>query len=328
MRAMLRLGTHTVKPVGVGSLSVTCAALRGLDVSDVTRALHEAIELGLDLVEVSAEEAAERLVGDAIRSLRVRDRVVGALRVPALVERLGVPTRDVLPERLPARYVQDRVEAALRTTRLDVLPLAQLGLRAAWRTSTAWPELEGTCARLVREGKVLEWGAFVETIEDDTAELAQPPFISIAVPFNLCERAAEPVLAAAAERSIAVLARRPLAGAALAGALGPGVQLRLHDDRRAFDAHQLERIAVGVAKLAAHVKDEPSAARSSEAAKHQLERNARPEEIHCTTVAELALRWVIARGAIALPRLHRSEHVAEAVAIAAAPPLPPLDLDI
>ena len=328
MPAMFRLGTRTVKAVGVGGLSVTCAALRGLDAGDVTRALHAAIAAGLDLIEVAPEEAAEHLAGDAIRTLRVRDRVVAALRVPALVERIGVPTRDVLPERMPARYVQDRIEAALRTTRLDALPLAQLALRAAWQSSTAWPELLGTCARLVREGKVLEWGALVDTIEDDTANLAQPPFVSLAVPFNLCERAAEPVLAAAAEKSIAILARRPLAGGALAGTLGPGVQLRLHDDRRSIDAHQLERIAVGVAKLAAHVKREPAAARSCDAAKLQLERNVRPAEVHCETLPELALRWVISRGAIALPRLHRADHVADALLILAAPPLPPRELDI
>ncbi|HEU4612514.1 MAG TPA: aldo/keto reductase [Kofleriaceae bacterium] len=359
--------SRSTLPVGSGDVSVSRAVQRGLDAGDVTRALHDALLAGIDLVDVAPEEPAERLVGEVIRTLRLRDRVVVACRVPAIGERHGAPTRDTLPERLPPRYLQERVESALRTTRLEVLPLAQLGLRAAWRSSSAWPELAGTCARLVREGKVLDWGALVDEIEDDTAELAHEPWLAtLSVPFSLCERAAErllevasgaaPVPAAspapapaaappisslilspfdivqAAEPAqpasavqvprITVLARRPLAGGALAGTLGPGAKLRATDDRRTLDDRTLERIAVAVAKLAAFTKQVPAAARSCDAAKLQLEQNRRPDELHASTVAELALRYAITRGAIALPRLHRREHVAEAVAAAHAPPLP------
>ena len=327
--------SRSLPPVGAGDVSVSRAAKRGLDATDVARSLHNVLEAGLDLVDVAAEEAAEALVADTIRALRVRDRVVAAYRVPAIAERLGIPTRDVLPERLPPRYIVDRVESLLRATRLEVLPLAQLGLRAAWRSSSAWPEVTGTCARLVREGKVLDWAAYVGAIEDDTAELASEPWLAaISVPFSLCERAADavvtaaaavssaPATTAAAERKLVVLARRPLAGGALAGVLGPGAKLRLHDDRRALDDRTLERFAIGAAKLAAFAKQTPPAARSCEAAKAQLETNRRPAELHVQTVAELALRYVVTRGAIALPRLHRGEHVPEALIAAHSPPLP------
>jgi aryl-alcohol dehydrogenase-like predicted oxidoreductase len=327
--------SHSIPPVGFGDVSVSRAAHRGLDAGDVRRAVHHVIEAGLDLIDVAAEEAAEELVADAVRSLRVRDRVITAYRVPAIAQRLGIPTRDVLPERLPPRYIQDRVESLLRATRLEVIPLAQLGVRAAWRASKAWPEVVGTCARLVREGKVLDWAAFVDTVEDDTHELSTEPWLAaISVPFSLCERAADPVIDAAAavtaapatsaalERKLAVFARRPLGGGALAGALGPGAKLRLHDDRHSLDARTLERFAVAAAKLAAFAKQTPPAARSCDAAKAQLERNKRPDEVHVQTVAELALHYVVTRGAIALPRLHRIEHVAEALIAAHSPPLP------
>jgi diketogulonate reductase-like aldo/keto reductase len=96
------------------------------------------------------------------------------------------------------------------------------------------------------------------------------------------------------------------------------VKLLRGDDRSELP---LEKLAVGAAKLAAFVKREPPAARSCDAAREQLEKNVRPPHLEVMTVAELALRWVIDRGAIALPRLHRREHVAEALAAAAAPPL-------
>jgi aryl-alcohol dehydrogenase-like predicted oxidoreductase len=360
--------SRSIPRVGAGDVSVSRAAQRGLDTSDVRRAVHHVVESGLDLLDVAPEEAAEELVADTIRALRVRDRVIAAYRVPAIAHRLGIPTRDTLPERLPPRYIVERVDSLLRATRLEVLPLAQLTLRARWRASSAWPEVVGTCARLVREGKVLDWAGYVDTLEDDTRELlAESWLAALSIPYNLCERAGDTVLDAASGKTplaepqpaaapapapvapgslilspfdiiptepppvvsapvraprTQVLARRPLAGAALAGTLGPGAKLRIHDERNALDARTLQRIAVGVAKLAQFTKHTPPAALSTDAAKAQLERNPRLPERHAETIAELALRFVLTRGAIALPRLHRLEHIPDALAAAYAPPLP------
>jgi aryl-alcohol dehydrogenase-like predicted oxidoreductase len=393
-----QLGRWSLRSIGVGEVSLAVAAARGIDRSGTTRALHAALEAGFDLVDVAAEPDSERLAGDAIREMRVRDKVVAALRIPWLAGTPGNPTRDVLPERLPARYVVAQVEASLRSTKLDVLPLAQLALRATWRSSSAWPELAGTCARLVREGKVLEWGAFVERIEDDTPELVKEAWLaSISVPYSLCERAANAVLDAArapldneandnanaagdgsAEASsnatpstgltaeqmraagltpelaimagmpadlvlaaaadapssaapakrmkrtvpLAVLARRPLAGGTLAGTVGPGMKLKHRDDRNDIDKPVLDRIAIHIAKLSRFVKQTPPVARATDAAKLQLEQNKRPEHVVIMTIAELALRYVTTHNAIALPRLHRHEHVLDAFALAMLPPLP------
>lgn len=414
----------SARTVGAGEVSLSRSAGRGVDASELARAVHAGLEAGIELVEIAPEEDAERLVGDAIRALRMRDRALPITRVPAsAVGATGAVVRDVLRERLPGRYVQDRIERSLRATRLDALPIAAIELRAAWRESAAWPELVDACARLVRDGKVLAYAAYVERVEDDTHELLDETWLdALSVPYSLCERAADsllarvrelrtppatstsaepaatsprptpaldadPTLAAAAardpniaavlaaqltsgdspsatstrstdhalvdprlaindpvvaaalardpklaaalgitlprgpDRDVAILARRPLAGGALAGSLGPGAKLRKGDDR-ALDAPTLERIAVGVAKLAALVKETPAAARSCEAAKAQLERNTRPEHVECATVAELALRFVLDRDAIALPRLHHREHVVDALAAAIAAPLP------
>jgi aryl-alcohol dehydrogenase-like predicted oxidoreductase len=373
-----------VPAVGAGDVSLARAAARAVDASEVRRALEGTLEAGLALLDVADEDDAERLVGEVVRGLRARDRAIVATRVPALIPAttLHAPRLD---ERLPARYVQARVEASLRATRLDGLPLAQLELREEWRSSPAWPELRETCVRLVREGKVLRWGALVDegfeavdvelpapmpppppaaaevarspgglllvsTLDDALAVAAaqaptappppppaatapageRPPRVAallgeswlcaLSVPLSLCERAGQSLLAPAAAHRVAVLARRPLAGGGLAGALGPGVALPRGDDRRTLDLAELERVAVAAAKLAALVRREPPAARSCEAARAQLERNPRLER-ECDTVAELALRVWIDRGAIALPRLHRFGHVAEAVLAASAAPL-------
>jgi len=305
------LGSASVTVVGIGDLSLPTAAARGVDARDLAAALDRALELGITLVDVAPDADTERLAGDALRAHRLRDTVTLATHVP---------TGDI----------RARVEASLRATRLDVLPLVQLPLPA--------PPAE-LCARLVREGKVLQWGLSVHAPPEPPPPAPPPPtsllvtpydlpvaptppklafepwLVSLALPFSLCDRRAEPLLA---DPPLPILARHPLAGGALAGVLGPGVKLALNDDRLAIDAATLERIALTLARLVPFVRDVPPAAH---AYLDRAPRRSRDPE--ATTIAELALRYAIDRGAIVLPRLHRAEHLADAIAAATAPPLSP-----
>jgi aryl-alcohol dehydrogenase-like predicted oxidoreductase len=318
-----RLGDHTVTAIGSGDLCLATSAARGIPARELEHAVHETIEFGITLIDVAGDADSEKLAGQVVRELGARDRVVVATRVPILAPRPGPPTRDLLRERLPAPYVQDRIEASLRATRLDALPLAQLPLSPVWRASPAWPELVGTCARLVREGKVLTWGAMLDEPDHEAAPAlaAEPWLAALSVVYHLWDRRAEPLLGVAAKRELAVLARQPLAGGALTGNLGPGVGLPPRDDRNALAPARLERIAVAIAGLAALVKREPPAVRSYDAARQVAERAERPEHLECDDVAELALRFVIDRVGIALPRLHRRDYLMPGIAAAAAPPL-------
>ncbi|MBV8761150.1 MAG: aldo/keto reductase [Deltaproteobacteria bacterium] len=306
----ITLGDTTVTAIGSGDICLARSAARRVDHGDVARALHATLTAGLDLIDAAPD--AEELAARSVRELRLRDRTVIATRIPA------ISTRDVLSDRLPPRYVVDRVERTLRTTRLDAIPLAQLPVRAFWRTSSAWPELAGTAARLVREGKVLRWGAILDTVEEDTRDLAQEPWlVSLAVPYSLCNA---PALLGT---RLTLLARQPLAGGALAGTLGPGVALPPDDDRRDIPDAELTRVAREVARLSQWVKRTPPAARSCDPAKQQLEVNPRHPHLEADTLPELALRAVIDRGAVALPRLHRHDMIVPALLAASAPPLPP-----
>ena len=297
-----------VPAVGVGDVNLARSAARGVEANEVSLALHEAIELGIDLVDVSPERDAIHLVGEAIRVLRARDRVIAAFRLAS------------------ARDLREQVDAALRESKLEVLALVQIpliGLRADSRNYArelqALAGLEDMGKQLVRAGKVLQWSVWGDGAYDPEAPFPTGDWLAVTnMPFNLCERT---------KPDGCILARRPLAGGALAGELAPGRKLLRGDDRADLP---LEKLAVGATKLAAFTKREPPAARSCAAAREQLDKNVRPEFIECLTVGELALRWVIDRGAIALPRLHRREHVAEAIAAASAPPLsfdvPELDI--
>jgi len=332
------LAGSTVTAIGCGDVSLGIAASRGIDRREVERALHEALTLGLSLVDLHDEDDAERMVGDAVRALRLRDRTSVATRIPIRVSTPGFEVRDVLHERLPSTHVQDRLESSLRMTRLDVIALAQLPLRGSWIGTRGWSELRETCERLVREGKVLAWGAIVDELEPaprprDPEEPPPPPaahglatepwLTALQLTYNLCDRSAESLIALALERERAVLARRPLAGGTLAGSLGPGGRLSPRDDRNDIDATKLERIALHIARLAPLVRTAPTAATATADARAILARGRRPDHVEAATLAELALRFVIDRGVIALPRVHRHEHLPSLLMAMSAPPLTP-----
>jgi aryl-alcohol dehydrogenase-like predicted oxidoreductase len=350
---MRELGTGgpRVAVVGCGEVSLARAAARGLDSSEVTRALAAALELGIDLVDVAhdAHGDSARLVGEVVRAQRARDRAVVCTRVVRARDeasaapwvgpsgggpqvRRDLVTVDELHRALPPHHVVACVDAALRASKLDAIAIAQLELVPADRAAkTAWDELGGACADLVREGKVLRWGAVVGDLGDaaaPVAALADGGWLATAqVTFSACARGAASAIDALAARGVAVLARRVLAGGALAGELGPGGKLALRDDRRALADADLERIAIGAAELAALVSHEPAVAGACDAARARLAtaRARRPPHVECATLAELALRYAIDRPGIAcaLVGLHRHAHVLEAVAAAAAAPLSP-----
>jgi len=316
------------RPIGLGDIDLACAADRNLTATDVARAIDEALDLGVTTLEAADDDAA-RLCGDALRAKRLRDRATLITHVP-IFTRPGAPTRHRMLDRLPPPHVQERVESALRACRLDALPLAIIPVRTAWIDSSGWPELAGALSRLVREGKVMQWGARLDLataerddrLDDELAEAARlrDPFSALAVRFNACDRSAAPLLATTDR--LPVYAREPLAGGLLAGTFGPGVKLSPRDDRHAFDTPLLERAAGFAARLSSLVRDQPPAARSCDSARAIMEQTStRRPDPPAITLAELALRYVLDRGALPLPRLHRREHLADAITAASAPPL-------
>ncbi|HEY1549395.1 MAG TPA: hypothetical protein VGG28_16325 [Kofleriaceae bacterium] len=347
---MRMVAGRTVAAIGLGDVSFARATARNHDPAEVVRRVHDALELSVDVIDVADEPDALRAVGDAIRSLRARDRAIAITTVR-------------LPDLRAIAFVQEQIEANLRASKLDVLPLVQLPLRAAHLARLEWPELLFALERIAREGKVMAWGIavhrddvgdgsdagaappepppdplglagftttssglFVPSVAPPTTApkpvaplahpLALPLAASLAIDFSLCDRTFDPVLAA--RSSHAILAHRPLAGGALAGRLGTGAVLARNDDRRDADA---DAIAIAVAKLSRLVRDPPPAARATEAARAITETTRRPDHVECATLAELALRFVIDRGAIALPRIVRREDLIEAIAAGSAPPL-------
>jgi aryl-alcohol dehydrogenase-like predicted oxidoreductase len=117
--------------------------------SDVQRALAAALEHGVDLIEVP--EGGEALVRDPIREMRARDRAIVMIEVAAI-------------------GLRARIEAALRGTRLEIVPLVMVRGKLA-------PGVRAEMGEHVRAGKVMHWGAIVnaeDPIPDDVDVIRAP----------------------------------------------------------------------------------------------------------------------------------------------------------
>lgn len=208
-----RLG-RAVGAVGYGGRSLTPE--KRAEPRDAQRVLYQALEAGVDVVDVSPGWGeSETLAGEVVRELRARDRVLLCTRVP------GAP---------PPRQLQAAVEQSLRATRLEVLPLVQLeAFRDAWRTASTWPEIAGTMARLIREGKALAWGAIVDDVAAAETVTDEPAFATIQVALHAGDRAAAALVARAAAAKLGVLVARPLGGGDALTAVAPVVTDEVDD---------------------------------------------------------------------------------------------------
>ena len=291
-----------VGAIGIGTRGIAGDIFRDGDRDEARRAVYHAVERGIDLIDTSPAWGAgetERLVGEVVRDLRARDRVVVVTRVP--------------PAARQARAVQDFVERSLRATRLEAIPIELLdGWDDAWLDDAAWPELRGTLERLVREGKVQSWGIVVGD-GGAVRGLAEPVFAAACVRHDLFGPDPGAALPIARAHDVGVIVRQPLAEGALGGELGADVRWHRDDIRVAsWPPARRAELAVRLAALAELVAESPPGARSTDPGRERLERaEAARGEVEAQTIVELALRFALARdevGAVT-PGMRTRAHV-------------------
>ena len=296
-----------VTTIGAGAWGLGGDMWRGVDPRDAQRALYEAVEAGITLVDTApVYGSSEVLVGEVIRDLRARDRAVVVTKVPPHHGRWLSGDAGRLREAFPPAYVVASVEQSLRNLRAETLRVAQLQVwDDAWLDDEAWPALRATMQRLIKEGKVLTWGLCLPpgTTETGLRGMEDDLIMSIGVVYNVFEQGcAAAILPRARAREVGVIACAPLDEGSLTGTLtrdtrfppgdfraryfGPN---RGNNDRGNNDRGN-DRLAQAVAR--------------ADAVRPLLGDEARD-------LAELALRFCLSDPAVtaAVPGMRRREHV-------------------
>jgi aryl-alcohol dehydrogenase-like predicted oxidoreductase len=198
-----------------------------VDDSQSLRALHHAVDLGMNFVDtadVYGDGRSERLVAK-LRKER-REPIVVATKAG---RRLQPHTADGY--NLP--NLRGFVERSLRNLDTDAVDLLQLHCPPPAVYDR--PEVFGALDELVREGKVRFYGVSVESVAEAKASLKYPNVQSVQIIFNMFRmKPAATFFAEAAKAKVGIIARVPLASGLLTGKFTPDTTFA-PDDHRQFN---------------------------------------------------------------------------------------------
>jgi aryl-alcohol dehydrogenase-like predicted oxidoreductase len=285
----------TTSVEGLGTMGMTAMYGTPNDAESIDT-IHRAIELGItlfDTADMYGPFTGEELLGRAVAPYR--DRVV-------LATKFGGVTLDETgkvvggPNGRPD-YVRRAVEGSLRRLGTDRIDLCY-----QHRVDPDVPVAEtfGALAELVAEGKVRYLGISEASAESIRAAHRAAPLSAVQTEYSLFTRTVETngVLDTVRELGIGFVAYAPLGRGVLTGRLRSLDSLPENDWRRSAPRFNGENFTHNLV-LADRVRA--------------------IAELHGVTPGQLALAWVLAQGATAIPGTKRRAYLEENVAAAELP---------
>lgn len=259
--------SQSVSGLGLGTWVTGGWLWGGSDETDSRAAIQKALECGVTLIDTAPVYGfgrSETIVGQVIKDLKIRDKVV-------LATKCGLEWNDkqtaVRRNSSPQRIMQE-IDDSRRRLQTDVIDLYQIH----WpdpRTDFAF--MMETLAKLLNRGVIRAIGLSNFSVEQIQACLAVGPVHAIQPPYNLYEREIEKeILPFAVQHSLAVLSYGSLCRGLLSGKFTKGAVFPEGDIRRVDP------------------KFNPPFNRQYLDANHELTAFARGRGL---TLAELALSW-------------------------------------
>jgi len=293
-----------ISAISFGAWAIGGDAWGRTDDRESLRALHRAIDLGvnfIDTADVYGDGHSEHLVA---RLRRERS------------EEILVATKAGrrLPAQVASGYNRENltafVERSLRNLDTPALDLLQLHCPPSDVYDT--PEVFGILDDLVQAGKIRHYGVSVESADEAVRALRYPGVQSVQIIFNMFRhKPAERFLPLARERGVGVLARVPLASGLLTGKVR-GNTTFTENDHRSYNRHG-ERFDVGETFSGV---DLDAGLRAVDAL--------RPLVPATASLAQLALRWILMFPEVtaAIPGIKTRGQAEENVRAADLAPLP------
>ena len=265
----------TVSKICLGTWAIGGWMWGGTDEGESIRTIRAALDKGINFIDTAPVYGfgrSEEIVGKALREHGSRDQVVVATKAGLEWGDQGI-TRNSRRER-----ILQEIGDSLQRLQTDYIDLYQIH----WPDSrTPFAETAGVMNELLEEGKIRAVGVSNYSPAQMDAFRQAAPLHSVQPPYNLFERQIEDdVLPYAKEHGIAVLAYGAICRGLLSGRMKPdtrftGDDLRRHDPK--FQEPRYSSYLDAVAAL-----------------------DALAQRGHGRSVLELAVRWVLDQGAIAL----------------------------
>jgi aryl-alcohol dehydrogenase-like predicted oxidoreductase len=271
----LGAGGPEVGAVGLGCMSFS-GVYGGFEGHDPAAVIHRALDLGvtlLDTADVYGPHTSEEVVGHAIAARR--DEVVLATKFGLVPGGGGGPGLDV--DGRPA-HARASIDGSLRRLGVDHVDIYYLH-----RPDTRVPieETVGAMAELVAAGKVRHLGLSEASADTVRRAAAVHPIAVLQSEYSIWSRDLEPeILPACRELGIGLVAYSPLGRGFLTGAITSTAELSDRDLRRFHPRFSDD----GIAEVRAAVEVVRSIG-----------------DAHGATPGQVALAWVLSRGADVVP---------------------------
>ena len=248
----------------------------GTEEQESIRTIHAALDRGIDFIDTAPVYGfgrSEEIVGKAVKEYGDRERIKIATKVGLAWNEQGKVVRNASRQRM-----LDEIDDSLRRLQTDYIDLYQIH----WPDPlTPAEESAGVMAELLESGKIRAIGVSNYSPEQMDAFHSIAPLHAVQPPFNLFERGVEEdILPYAQQHDIAVLAYGAICRGLLSGRMTPETSFQ-GDDLRRFDpkfrAPRFSQYLAAVKALADFAREK-----------------------HDRSVLELAIRWVLDKGTIAL----------------------------
>lgn len=213
-----------ISPISFGAWAIGGDAWGRTDDAESMRALHAAIDLGvnfIDTADVYGAGHSERLIARLRRERS--DEIIVATKA-------GRRLRPHVASGYDRANLGAFVDRSLRNLETDALDLLQLHCPPP--AVYAMPEVFGVLDDLVQAGKIRFYGVSVEQVEEAIRAAEYPNVQSVQIIFNMFrQKPAERFFPIARERRIGILARVPLASGLLSGTYKRDTQFEARDHR-------------------------------------------------------------------------------------------------
>jgi aryl-alcohol dehydrogenase-like predicted oxidoreductase len=208
----------SVSEIGYGAWGIGGSAWVGAHEDKSVRALHRAIELGVNFIDTARGYGeSERIVGRVVQD-HPGEHLYVATKVPPKNGKWPAPAGVDPAETFPGEHIRDSVETSLRASGLGAFDVLQFHVWSdEWVGRGDWLE---TIAALKQEGKIRFFGVSINDYEPDNAlELVRSGQVdTVQVIYNVFhQQPQERLLSACAQHDVGVIVRVALDEGGLTG---------------------------------------------------------------------------------------------------------------
>ena len=225
-----------VSEIGYGAWGIGKALWVGADDAESLRALHRAIDLGVNFIDTALAYGpghSERLVGQVVRERR--ETIVVATKVPPKNNQWPASAAVPVAAVFPGDHVIESCESSLRNSGLATLDLLQLHV---WHdVFLGQGDWQDALDRLKRAGKVRFVGISINDHDPASAlkAVASGIFDTVQVIYNIFDPTpAAELFPLCLKHEVGVLARVPLDEGGLTGSITPDASFEAGDFRNRY----------------------------------------------------------------------------------------------